>query len=449
MWTIHKVVLTDSFGKRYALIIHYHCYMSYVYFFSSYSVCKRYFELESGKSIHLHLKPGLCQVPEENFATHSPFSLGFNETSMSNDTESKATENSLIDSIGNYDYENYGLHQLNKNRNNLLNIVDSTENDLRWHPIVDQNGIDKSGGEISRSFPETDDAKREIFEPILKGKHYASGRSNGDKFKRDNGDEEILEPVLRSTTPNARRMKNVPFSDELASRENPEVPKEKFPFAIQLLPFRIGDLFERAERYARETLWPLISEEAPKFLNIFNFNPNRDEEKRYFPPLGELNSNNSDVPLARSTGSNLPPGMRDIQIDLDDVDYLNGTYGSENSFEGNTTKREIPPDSTNNQNAPRTGKNILESLREKDNKPQLVDRISQSSESGKTKTEFDEGGLFPAVRIQLPTYQPPPKSIDNEENTTALPRRESKSSREGGFRRFFFPFSFSSLFGNG
>lgn len=45
-------------------------------------------------------------------------------------------------------------------------------------------------------------------------------------------------------------------------------PRENSVFTIQLFPFRLGELIERAERYARETLLPLISEQAPR---IFRF----------------------------------------------------------------------------------------------------------------------------------------------------------------------------------
>lgn len=48
-------------------------------------------------------------------------------------------------------------------------------------------------------------------------------------------------------------------------------PRENSVFTIQLFPFRLGELIERAERYARETLLPLISEQAPRIFRLGGF----------------------------------------------------------------------------------------------------------------------------------------------------------------------------------
>lgn len=48
-------------------------------------------------------------------------------------------------------------------------------------------------------------------------------------------------------------------------------PRENSVFTIQLFPFRLGELIERAERYARETLLPLISEQAPRIFRFGGF----------------------------------------------------------------------------------------------------------------------------------------------------------------------------------
>lgn len=49
-------------------------------------------------------------------------------------------------------------------------------------------------------------------------------------------------------------------------------PDPDEPQTVQLLPFRLGELLQRAERYARETLLPLISVQAPRFFG-FNVTP--------------------------------------------------------------------------------------------------------------------------------------------------------------------------------
>lgn len=75
----------------------------------------------------------------------------------------------------------------------------------------------------------------------------------------------VEQPILRSTTlkssASATSTPASPTADAMRPRENSV-------FTIQLFPFRLGELIERAERYARETLLPLISEQAPR---IFRF----------------------------------------------------------------------------------------------------------------------------------------------------------------------------------
>ncbi|XP_065364888.1 uncharacterized protein LOC135957967 [Calliphora vicina] len=281
-WDIDKVILTDSYGQ-------------------SYSLCKTNTKLSTGAPVRIKLKPGNCELDNQDeygaFTSKPP-----TEVPDSTGQESvNLPESDAIETI--------------KKRKNFLNLGTSFKleenqsyplddsDDLPWQPILEGNSLDKDLVETSRSFSSQPE---EIFEPVLNDKRLNVNRGR-------NLNEEIVEPLLKATTPRMKKGKEIKLTDPVVV-ENPEKhelikittitkadrPKshtEEQTITVQLFPFRLGELLQRAERYARETILPLISVQAPRFFG-FNFAPNENSVKsetrkpRYIPRFEDtLNTN--------------------------------------------------------------------------------------------------------------------------------------------------------------
>ncbi|XP_055844241.1 uncharacterized protein LOC129910759 [Episyrphus balteatus] len=247
-WDIDKIVLTDSFGR-------------------SHSYCKPQVKLTSGTPVHFKLVPGNCEIPnEEDYGTY-----------ITEDTTEKVStegphDGDAVEAIKRRKDEVILKALTEINRTEKLN--ETTEGP--WHSIFEGNSLDKEATETSRSLSE-------IFEPILKDPR--SVVSSGRKMQSDDVLDEIVEPLLRSTTPRQR----IKTSTDGSRSHKDLVVNTPETLTVQLLPFKLSELLERAERYARETLLPLISIQAPKFFNLgFKEEEGRDERKpRYIPRIEE------------------------------------------------------------------------------------------------------------------------------------------------------------------
>lgn len=251
-WDIDKIVLTDSFGR-------------------SHSYCKPQVKLTSGSPVYFKLDSGVCDIPnEEDYTAYI-----VEETTQKIVTK-ESHDNDAIETIKRRKDEVIFQGFTEITRSEKLN--ETTEGP--FNSFVDGNSLDKEATETSRSLSE-------IFEPILKDPR--SSASSGRKIdSNDVPDPEIVEPLLRSTTPRQR----IKTSTE-TSRSNKDI-KVNTPetLTVQLFPFKLGKLLESAERYARETLLPLISIQAPKFFNLGFQDEVQDEDKddrkpRYIPRVEE------------------------------------------------------------------------------------------------------------------------------------------------------------------
>ncbi|XP_050672179.1 uncharacterized protein LOC126970395 [Leptidea sinapis] len=247
-----KLLITDSFGKT----------------SSNCNVVR----VGSDESVQLPLHPGNCEIRPEDEIT--------NETNI---------EDVVVD----------------KNSTRILG--DPHDNELPEEPpkpfeLVDTYEWD-TNTETGRAFGMTNTKTApsgavEIAEPVLRPRLRKTPRQ-----RADNPDEqEISEPLLRPTqaprtTPLIRKAKNYDVTSPPNTIPDERAEKDT-SFAVQFLPARLASFISRAERYARDTLLPLVSAYTPR-LPIFG---SREVPKTIarFIPTEELNATSS-VPIPTPT----------------------------------------------------------------------------------------------------------------------------------------------------
>lgn len=404
-WNINKILLTDSFGN-------------------SYSMCRNYMLLESGLPVAIKLQPGICEITDENDVTFTPFETD-NPKNSEDDVDKQRDKKNVFNLGTNY-----------KITNNKTYAYPNKGNNLPWQPVLENgNSLERNSAEQSRSLHTY--TPGEIYEPILKDRPKPkshTGRSfsiDGEK-KKIFAEEEIMEPILKATTARSRKMKQVPMESS-STRDNSY-------FNVQLLPFRLGEIFERAEKYARETLLPLISEQAPRF---FGFGIDREEPNqrrpKYIPKIGDIRNET----VIRERKFNLPPKLNDTVFIVDNTDdEFDTEFIEPNNTNSTEIKRSDQNESQNIVVESRGSKNILSLLRVREKRltsdplPSDLRRPDQGrsySASSNYYTNADairNDDRLKVVRIDLPTFKPPLKSLPLV--PSILPKT----------RRFSFPYQF-------
>lgn len=312
-WTIDKVAIIDSFGKVL-------------------SVCKKGLILESGRPVYLPLYPGECNIPLD--ADNSTASAAVPAL------ERAAVEDRQAGGIGPFTKEqNYetkdpgysaeilptertsqrrGLGPFTKEQNRRVSEVETAtilEEEKRrnvanpWTVLDisgdgDSNSLENSELEQGRGFSgaanliyhtsservakttattvaATTVRLPEIREPVLRPSKKDAGRS----LKLP----EITEPILRprATRHNARN-EVVPQQQQHHEMQRDEIQEMSSTstkaFTVQFLPERLAGILAQAERYARQTLLPLISQYTPSFVTSIRQN----EEPKYFPLFSDI-----------------------------------------------------------------------------------------------------------------------------------------------------------------
>ncbi|XP_016948067.1 uncharacterized protein LOC108023287 [Drosophila biarmipes] len=323
-WDIDKVVLTDSFGR-------------------SHSLCRPSTKLSSGSPVRLRLQAGNCELDnQEDYGAYT-IQPGNPTVSPTEVPDSSVQESGLAASVDGVetakqrkDIFNLGTSfKLARNQTYPLDQGD----ELPWQPILVGNSLDNETAEAAESSRSlSDSVAGEIFEPVLKDRRLAVNRGRNLQDYGTTDSPEIVEPVLKATTPRVKQGKDLDLSEsELASAADGMVstlgaissavagssrplmpaktmtqvgtgrsPDPDEPQTVQLLPFRLGELLQRAERYARETLLPLISVQAPRFFG-FNVTPHDREalrpgesrKPRYIPRYEESAFLNTSTSSAR------------------------------------------------------------------------------------------------------------------------------------------------------
>ncbi|XP_043658361.1 uncharacterized protein LOC122623336 [Drosophila teissieri] len=298
-WDIDKVVLTDSFGR-------------------SHSLCRPTTKLSSGSPVRLRLQAGNCELDnQEDYGAYTtqppaapPAQQAANPTAAvpTDVPDSSVQESGLAASVD-------GVESA-KQRKDIFNLGTSFKlarnqtypldqgDELPWQPILVGNSLDNETAEAAESSRSLSDSiAGEIFEPVLKDRRLAVNRGRNLQDYATTDSPEIMEPVLKATTPRVKQGKDLDLSDSelaagmvttlgaitsavagssrmpaktMAQLGTGRSPDPDEPQTVQLLPFRLGELLQRAERYARETLLPLISVQAPRFFG-FNVTPHDRE----------------------------------------------------------------------------------------------------------------------------------------------------------------------------
>lgn len=436
-WTIHKIVLTDSFGE-------------------SMSLCQRNIELESDKPVYLKLLPGDCYISDENDVTvgpaqdnNKPNAAAAYESSTKNEINRlDETKHSTAGPLYNDDddklREKKEVIDLGSNfkiiQNQTHSFAEQTKPDdsLPWHPVLENgNALDRDIVlESSRTFREA-----EIFEPILRDRNTNNRRDETSRTlpqKDENTNKviknEIMEPVLKSTTQKSRKMKNVAVNAAAAATETAK-PRENSFFTIQLLPFRLGELIERAERYARETLLPLISEQAPRFFGFGRTESSRsDRMPKYFPPLGEIADTEPEASQISERRIDMPPSLNGTSfIEVPEYEDVIDAKNRTNAIENRNFDRpdDVAVDGIEDE---RNEKDILSLLRQKrpisstvvvERNPAVIQSRSYYTNPGEisalrqeplmspdeTVVKVAAAAVAPTIRIDLPTYKPSMRSL--------------------------------------
>lgn len=161
----------------------------------------------------------------------------------------------------------------------FIDRIDNTENKTVWTPS--HNLIPS----------ETEDAN--IWDQILK---INSSLASGNQSKHVN-DTQDIQTTLGDET----------FSlFQWQSREKKEIAQSKNPdsFTVQFLPSRLASFLEKAEKYARNTLLPLVSAYTPRFL-FFGKNLEPTEvvikETPKYVPLEESDTDSDSMPVLEQT----------------------------------------------------------------------------------------------------------------------------------------------------
>lgn len=256
----------------------------------------------------LPLHPGDCKIPLDDGAEDRIEDL---DNSISNETsefDKRNIEDKTEKSITSFrDALNFfNIPWKNDRENDVFNEAESSRAfNTRIVKIKDKLGEDI--------------VEKEIVEPILRPHSTKNARSHDPTRDKNEITEPILGPTtvknirsvsttkeLPSTTTSNKR--DVDISSHIGSKqygsdwapkeipvnvkterklgnEKPELKKQDNPLdhiatTVQFIPNRLAKMFEQAEKYARETILPLVSTYTPRFITDI-ITPK--DEKKYVP----------------------------------------------------------------------------------------------------------------------------------------------------------------------
>lgn len=130
---------------------------------------------------------------------------------------------------------------------------------------------------------------------------------DGKYLKRHDNSQTIM--MDRTTKP-------PPVNDDSSN------PMKMIMMTVQFLPQRLSRMFEQAEKYARETIFPLISQHTPKFISNF-ISPKEKQQPQYVPlQYDESTTKISNTQVKRVVKSDFSPPDIPVTLTRTDVDGI-------------------------------------------------------------------------------------------------------------------------------
>ncbi|XP_053688797.1 uncharacterized protein LOC128738017 [Sabethes cyaneus] len=356
-WSISKIILSDGFGK-------------------SFSLCKQ-MHLDSNNPIHLTLLPGECESEDDyvhsttndNHSTDSPADTG--EADIEDNSKAQSNERNDVDPPPHpshlpHDFRGKGTHDKEKN-------IDTQP----WQPIVIDLPRSYRNIDVNTSYP--------IYVTPT------ALTSVSTTLPPNNSQSNISEPVLKRGQQEPRKLQNKTkdrSSDKRSietpsSKDTTDLPSESKLITVQLFPYRFANVFEKAERYARLTLLPLLTEQFTQF-----FKPKPEDEE--LSDLENIEFNQTE-PVPTIYKSNKTERSMALSRRVD--------YGYSSASNPLGEHRNFKEDRTESV-SPSTRKAYIS-----EDVLFQMHRIEQTSES--VNTPDTSTGSESPIRIDLPTFRPP------------------------------------------
>lgn len=265
-WSISKIILSDSFGE-------------------SYSLCNK-LKLESGESRRITLEQGDCHEEELILIAEKALqeSLARIESSTKISTKSSTEIYPTFNVTG--DVIELGKHiPLSRNESKNVSAPNSSWKPMTSTTVPLNTNITQPAGNDSSEM--VDDKFLNLGERMPKK---AKNEKRSFTALGDTSNDDLI------------KMKAIPIREDSSSMEEPENDEDMI--TVQLFQYRLGDVFEKAEKYARFTLFPLLSEQIS---NIFNFDGTEKETAEASEP----------APIViKSMAKNLRKYSQDEEIDV-------------------------------------------------------------------------------------------------------------------------------------
>lgn len=319
--------------------------------------------MESGIPVRLTLEEGDCYEDElllstlttEPSTTTDSIKISSSETAEASNAENQAT---MFNKTG--EVIELGKHIIIKNESTTSIIATSSEKSISvvsadsWKPIKINSLNDSLTPSNSNNTTNSIDEDKflNIGEKMPKAKteKRSFGHSDDDSNLPIRDDSTAVEEPIDLDPEEMNETDGIDDDvKEMIDAENDT--SDKF-VTVQLFPYRLGDIFERAEKYAKYTLFPLLSEQIS---NIFSYDGKNEK----------VNSNNKNASPQMKT-------MRKFDVE-DDESAL--------SMEKVQTLQKM-------------------SIKSDSIKPPIEKLLN-------TNHDLKEDDEMESVRIDLPTYKPP------------------------------------------
>lgn len=270
----------------------------------SFSLCKQ-FDLDSGIPLNITLLSGDCPHKMlDNETSTEPITEDFTEASSTemlnilNLGKHSAIKNMTRDAEVPVIVKNtteiieLGKHVIiqNKTRGSLspglrtpTKVPESTTSKITnqfpttepWKPITRHMILEIINGKVSLNQTKIDEEKFLNYGERIPKKTKTEKRSFENYKLESSLVDNTIPTGQSSTTPSS----SGPEPEKEKVKENEEVEKL---ITVQLFPAKLADVFERAEKYARFTLFPLISD---TFMNFFNGRSNTGNSTNIERPI--------------------------------------------------------------------------------------------------------------------------------------------------------------------